>query len=443
MKKLLFTLQKIKRSINSFPLKKIKFTNLKNLKFKSFNVKKINVKSVKAKIIFIMSTLVFLSLLSSSVVSSTFLSKTVEKSYISTIEQTTERLNNLVHEKFISFESLLILSSENKNIREHIYDINPDILSEEFKKTMSSNINIRNVFITNSSGKTYFYPSNNLKFDVSSNSNLYKNTLNNFNNPYWSEVIRENGNNKSSIVVCKTIYDSNNNVAGIIGFTLQLTDFLKVFEGFITENAGQVFLVDANGRIITTRRSEFIDRNISEYIKDKSTVQEILSGKKNIKQIDFNEKSSYLYYQNNFKSNWKIVSQMNKRDVYEKSINMVYKIIGIFIIFMFLSTFVGIVFSNRITKKLKTLANSMELIGQGNLTIDAKIDSQDEIGELSIYLCNMINNMKQLIEQIKSASSILIDSSSNLNNDTHDLIIGSEIVEAAMREISISSNNQK
>lgn len=446
MKKKIFFLEHFKKMGKSIPLnhlKKFKLKDIKNIKFKSLSIKKINLKSVKVKIISLMLSLVFLSLLSSSIVSSTFLSKTVEESYISTIEQTTERLNNLVQEKFLSFEGLLILSSENKNIKEHVYDLNSDFLSEEFKKTMSSNINIRNVFITNNLGKTYFYPSNNLKFDVSSNSNLYKNTLNNFNNPYWSEVIKEKGNNKSSIVVCKTIYDNNNNVAGIIGFTLQITDFLKVFEGFLTENAGQVFLVDNDGKVITTRKAEFLDKNISELINDKSTIQEILSGKKNIKQINFNKKPSYIYYQNNFKSNWKIIAQINKSDVYEKSINMFYKIIAIFFIFMFISTLVGIVFSNKITKKLKSLANFMELIGQGNLTIDAKIDSEDEIGELSIYLCNMVNNMKLLIEQIKSASNILIDSSTNLNTDAHDLIIGSEIVETAMREISISSNNQK
>lgn len=443
MKKKIFTLQSLVKIIKPFSFKEIKFADLKNLKFKSINLKKINIKSVKTKIIFLMLSLVFLSLLTSSIVSTTFLSKTVEKSYISIIEQTTERLNNLVQEKFISFESLLILSSENKAIKEHIYDMNPDVLNEEFKKTMSSNINIRNVFITNSMGKTYFYPNNNLNFDVSSNSSLYKNALNNFNNPYWSEIIKEKGNNKSSIVVCKTIYDNNNNVAGIIGFTLQLTDFLKVFEGFITENTGEVFLVDAYGRIITTRKSEFIDKNISQFINDISTIQELLSGKKNIKQIKFNNNASYLYYQNNFKSNWKIVAQMNKKDVYDKSINMFYKIIAVFFIFMLVSTFVGIVFSNKITRKLKSLANSMELIGQGNLSINAKIDSKDEFGELSAYLCNMINNMKSLIEQIKSASNILIESSSGLNNDTHDLILGSEIVETAMREIQVSSNNQK
>ncbi|WDC85494.1 hypothetical protein PL321_09545 [Caloramator sp. mosi_1] len=39
-------------------------------------------------------------------------------------------------------------------------------------------------------------------------------------------------------------------------------------------------MLDTDGKIITTRQAQFIDKNISELIKDKSTINEILLGKK-------------------------------------------------------------------------------------------------------------------------------------------------------------------
>ncbi|WDC85493.1 hypothetical protein PL321_09540 [Caloramator sp. mosi_1] len=51
--------------------------------------------------------------------------------------------------------------------------------------------------------------------------------------------------------------------------------------------------------------------------------------------------------------------------------------------------------------------------------------------------------MKQLIEQIQSASNILMSSSKNLNDDAVSLLQGSDIVEIAMKEISTGTENQK
>ncbi|MCX7695323.1 MAG: methyl-accepting chemotaxis protein [Caloramator sp.] len=440
-------LKKVNIKLPTFKLKKFKFkqfdSNLKNINFKRSKLKKLNLKTVKNQIISIMLLISLLPVLISGLISSSFLIKTIEKNYTSAIEQTSERLNNLINEKLSSFEGLLTLFAENNTIKTHLYDLNQAVLNDEFKKVMSSNINIKNVFISNKDGHIYFFPNNSLNIDVSHTSDIYSKTINNFNNPYWSNTIKEKGNNKTSIVLTKTIYDNENNIAGIVGFTISLTDFLKSFEGFITENSGQVFLLDSNGKIITTRQAQYINKDINEYIKDKNITKEILSGKKSLKQAEFNNNKSFIFYQNNFKSNWKVITQISKKDIYSKSLFMFYIMAGVFIIFIVVSIIIGYIFSNNINKKLKKLSKYMDTIGQGDLTVDVVIDSKDEFGELAGYLNKMLLNMKQLIEQIQSASDILVNSSQNLNNDAVSLLQGSDIVEIAMREISIGTENQK
>lgn len=262
-------------------------SKIKNFKLEKFNLKKANFKSVRTQIIFIMLSLVFFPLLSFTIISASFLNKTIEKNYISTIEQSAERLNVLTNEKFIAFEGILTLASENQNIKSSINDLkaNEEIIKDEFKKIMSSNINIKNVFISYKDGTTYFYPSNNVDVNVAKGSEFYSKTLNNFNNPYWGNVIRDKKNiNKASIIVAKSVYDNQNNIAGIIGFTLQITDFLKIFEGFIADNIGQTFLVDSQGNIITTRQTQYIGKNIDSLIKNKNILKEVISGKKILKK---------------------------------------------------------------------------------------------------------------------------------------------------------------
>ncbi|CDF58944.1 methyl-accepting chemotaxis protein [Thermobrachium celere] len=423
-----------------FKLKKIKLDKLKIYKL---NLKNFNLKTVKSQIITAMILISLLPVLIFNFISSSFLIKTIEKNYTSSIQQTSEKLNNLINEKLTSFEGLLTLFCENKTIKTHVYDLNSEELSDEFKKAMSSNVNIRNVFISNVNGKTFFFPNNSLNIDISTTSEIYNKTIKNFNNPYWSSTIKEKDNNKTSIIVAKTIYDNENNIAGIVGFTISLTDFLKAFEGFVTENSGQVFLIDQDGKIITTRQAQYIDKNIGEYIKDKNIIKDVIEGKKALKQTYFNNTKSFIFYQNNFKSNWKIVAQLNKKDIYSKSLFMFYTMAFVFFIFIVISVGIGYMFSNNINKKLKKLAKHMDVIGQGDLTVDVNIESHDEFGELSKYVNKMQTNMKQLIEEIKTASDILMTSSQNLNNDTSSLFKSSDIVEIAMQEISSGTENQK
>ncbi|WDC85495.1 hypothetical protein PL321_09550 [Caloramator sp. mosi_1] len=86
---------------------------------------------------------------------------------------------------------MLTLFTENKTVKTHLYDLNQEVLNDEFKRVMSSNINIRNVFISNKNGEVYFFPNDSLNIDVSTSSEIYNKTINNFNNPYWSKTVKE------------------------------------------------------------------------------------------------------------------------------------------------------------------------------------------------------------------------------------------------------------
>ncbi|ABR35907.1 methyl-accepting chemotaxis protein [Clostridium beijerinckii] len=123
-----------------------------------------------------------------------------------------------------------------------------------------------------------------------------------------------------------------------------------------------------------------------------------------------------------------------------------------------LGTFISIV----IAKQLNKVLNFAEAIGDGDLTQEIELDSQDEIGRLSKALNKADKNIKELISQIFNGAEKINSTSGNLSATTEeissmmqsssqatetiakgaqDLSATTEEVQASMDEIAMNTSN--
>ncbi len=70
--------------------------------------------------------------------------------------------------------------------------------------------------------------------------------------------------------------------------------------------------------------------------------------------------------------------------------------------------------STRITKPLQKLVEYTEIVAQGDLTKEIKVNSQDEIGHLAYSFQNMQQELKSTIEHVNAATDNVITSSEDL-----------------------------
>src|SRR3712207_6657901 len=99
-----------------------------------------------------------------------------------------------------------------------------------------------------------------------------------------------------------------------------------------------------------------------------------------------------------------------------RNINMI--VGGIIIIIV-----IGLVYvmSNKFTKPILELVAITKEVSNGNLMINCtNCDSNDEIGELSKGFNIMMENMKNLINEIKKASAIVANTSHTLTQSTEE-----------------------
>jgi len=114
---------------------------------------------------------------------------------------------------------------------------------------------------------------------------------------------------------------------------------------------------------------------------------------------------------------------LNKR--MKEVISLIIREIVIFIIITAIVVALGIFFSTFISRSVRKpvaeLKGVLEKVAQGDLSVDIKVESKDEIGMISQSLKDSLSSIKSLIAESKTISSSLASSSEELSATTEEI----------------------
>jgi len=103
----------------------------------------------------------------------------------------------------------------------------------------------------------------------------------------------------------------------------------------------------------------------------------------------------------------------------------------------------GLMVANMISKPLRRMVDSAEEIANGNLDVDVKIDSRDEVGELGLAFVKMTDHINEIMtnidsaaEQVAAGSKQIADSSMGLSQGATEQASSIEQLTASIEEIS-------
>lgn len=113
-------------------------------------------------------------------------------------------------------------------------------------------------------------------------------------------------------------------------------------------------------------------------------------------------------------------------------------IAGLFSIILLLLT------NRQIRNQLSNVASSAKEISKGNLLVKPiHISTKDEIGEVSMAMNEMKNNLTEMVEMIKLTAEKLSIDSTTLKGYSEETVESSNIVQLAINETSVSMMEQK
>lgn len=96
----------------------------------------------------------------------------------------------------------------------------------------------------------------------------------------------------------------------------------------------------------------------------------------------------------------------------------------------------GLFIAQMITKQVAQLAEAANIASSGDLTVDIKISSKDEIGELAGAFSKMVNQMRELIQQVIDKSKTVAASAQQLNASSQQTAASANETSSTMSEMS-------
>jgi methyl-accepting chemotaxis protein len=132
-----------------------------------------------------------------------------------------------------------------------------------------------------------------------------------------------------------------------------------------------------------------------------------------------------------------------KSSVIEMTISFIKVMAIVLVTMLILSVIATSLFSRNLKKRIGNIVNLSKQIAAGDLTSKDLLDKeQDEIGELTIAVNEMSNNLRNVIQQVTQVSETVNSQSEELTQSANEVKTGAEQVASTMQELASGSETQ-
>lgn len=102
---------------------------------------------------------------------------------------------------------------------------------------------------------------------------------------------------------------------------------------------------------------------------------------------------------------------------------------------LIIGALIAIYISRSISRPIVDMAVKLKAISSGDLTVDIKVDSQDEIGQMAETAKSMVANLRSVVEEVRVASGNVLVGSEEMSSSAESIATGASEQAASVEEI--------
>jgi diguanylate cyclase (GGDEF)-like protein len=210
--------------------------------------------------------------------------------------------------------------------------------------------------------------------------------------------------NQVPVVFVSTPLVRGGETIGVMALSINLWNrenlFYTVFNNFIANRSGQIYLVDKQGQVVYHRNQELLGATL-----DNEAVGQVVAGNTVLLKKDVSEgKIVAVYARSMEKLGWGIVHEVSHQEIY-RATNMIRTIIGVSSAIILVAGFASSFFIARvILRPLELLTRTIEEVAEGNLNQELKLKGHDDLHHLFSNFNNMIASLKSQQEELERLS---------------------------------------
>jgi len=334
---------------------------------------------------------------------------------------------------------------EHKSLLEGLASTNDlRLYNNEDQKELLKEINKKHsdfalVFVTDVKGKQVARSDDKNQFDDMSDRDYFK-ASSTTKKTSISDVLISKTTGKPAIVIAVPIFGAQGEFQGILGATLDLASVEDMRNKITIGTTGYAFITDSKGQVLAHPDKTMAEERTN--VSDIPIVKKALEGEVGAETYEYKGEQTFGSYSVVPTTGWTVVVRQTHADAFSSVSKTQIKMISISICILVISIIIGLILSKSMIKPLLILREAAKQLAQGDLTYDFKINTGDEVGELSESFKEMRESLKVLVQQISLASNNVETSSKDvLESSKQARFISSQIAEATT-QLALGSDEQ-
>lgn len=208
-------------------------------------------------------------------------------------------------------------------------------------------------------------------------------------------------------VAAPVFKEETGEVIGAAGIDIEITQLSNIMSNYNIGDGIKFLLSDSAGNVIYYPDSSLIRKKISEIGFSDNIVQNITNNTAEYTEYTFQNKKHCGYVSAVGETNWNVTSLMLSKDFNRTFYITACIIILVFLIGIILISIIVRRISASVVKPLKELTGTSKEIAAGNLDVEVKVRTNDEIGELAVAITETVLRLKEYIKYIDEIGRVL------------------------------------
>lgn len=401
--------------------------------------------SVKVKLVLMFLVAIIVPLLVLGITTTTISNIILERTIKSNSEEINQVIAGMFNEYFTGYERMIRTLSDSDFLIDFDRE-NKEIADEIFTSYVTTNQDVLHIYY-GTEEKEFFFISQLEGVEIPDS---FDPTL----RPWYQEAVNQDafiwtgpsidaGTGDMVLEISGPVKDDKGNLRGVVGTTVIISDVSEYISNIQFGSTGYAFLVDQEGTIVVHPNSDlngqnFIDLNEEMYNaiingKPSQEYNDIENGKKETKLALFKDLTNV---------GWKLVGTMNMSDIRDP-INLIRLMtLIVVVVFGLMGIIISYLFSNRLSKAIKSLDKAMLVVKEGDLGVEINSNREDELGSLAKSFNAMITQVRSLIKQVSEVSYLVDESAGKLATVSEETLATSEQIAVAVEEIANGATHQ-
>lgn len=265
----------------------------------------------------------------------------------------------------------------------------------------------------------------------------------------WSDPYFDAVSGITMVTATSPIKDANGKWNGVATGDLDFTNIQKIISEIKVGKAGYAILVTQEGKYLSNGQTviKADDKGNFPLITEDPNPslaalgKEVLANKEGVSSFDIDGAKQLTYYSVMPETGWIVLLTIPEAEITAPLMGIIRTIVIIssftIVLLLFLVNFI----SRRITKPLSPLKTDIEAIANGDLTRTIAVRSQDEIGQISISINHMVNQLSSTMRDVLDNSSLLAATAEELEASASQN--GQAVEQVAVAATTISTSNME